>query len=66
MQKISLKKIPKFFIFSTLIFLMGCGKGFFKPGDARVVSPDPKERVKKNLEEGKGFRLDTITKIKLR
>ena len=48
MQKISLKKIPKFFIFSTLIFLMGCGKGFFKPGDARVVSPDPKERVKKS------------------
>jgi len=62
MQKISLKKICKFFIFSTLIFLMGCGKGFFKPGDARVISPDPKERVKKNLEEGKGFRLDTITK----
>ena len=62
MQKISLKKIPKFFIFSTLIFLMGCGKGFFKPGDARVVSPDPKERVKKNLEEGKGFRLDNVVK----
>ena len=32
------------------------------PGaDARKYPPDPKERVKKNLEEGRGFRLgDTI------
>ena len=28
-------------------------------GDARENPPDPKERVKKNLEEGRGFRLDT-------
>ena len=28
-------------------------------GDARKNPPDPKARVKKNLEEGKGFRLDT-------
>ena len=27
-------------------------------GDARKNPPDPKERVKKNLEEGRGFRLD--------
>ncbi len=27
-------------------------------GDARENPPDPKERVKKNLEEGRGFRLD--------
>ena len=33
------------------------------PGaDARKVSYDPKERVKKNLEEGKGFRLSNVTK----
>ena len=25
--------------------------------DARKISPDPKERVKKNIEEGRGFRL---------
>jgi hypothetical protein len=31
-------------------------------GDARTTSPDPKERVKKNLEEGRGFRLDTALK----
>ena len=29
-------------------------------GDAREISPDPKERVKKNLEEGRGFRLDNL------
>ena len=27
-------------------------------GDARKNPPDPKARVKKNLEEGKGFRLN--------
>tara|TARA_Y100000816_G_scaffold30833_1_gene19754 strand:+ start:115 stop:621 length:507 start_codon:yes stop_codon:yes gene_type:complete len=31
-------------------------------GDARKNPPDPKERVKKNLEEGKGFRLDNALK----
>ena len=29
-------------------------------GDARENPPDPNERVKKNLEEGKGFRLNDI------
>ncbi len=36
-----------------------------KGADARKVSPDPKERVKKNLEEGRGFRLmDAVGKKK--
>ena len=34
-------------------FLSSCG--IYDPSDARVVSPNSKERVKKNLEEGKGF-----------
>ncbi len=34
-------------------FLSSCG--IYKPVDARKVSPNSKERVKKNLEEGKGF-----------
>jgi len=34
-------------------FLSSCG--IYQPSDARVVSPNSKERVKKNLEEGKGF-----------
>ena len=50
------KKLSALFV---LIFtLTSCAKeGFFKPGDARKISPDPRERVKKNIEEGKGFRL---------
>ena len=32
-------------------FLNSCGTG----GDAKQFPPDPKERVKKNLEEGRGF-----------
>ncbi len=32
-------------------------------GDARKSPPDPKERVKRNIEEGRGFRLmDTVKK----
>lgn len=31
-------------------------------GDARENPPDPRERVKKNLEEGKGFRLNNMVK----
>ena len=48
----------KFFLITLMIFaLASCSKGFFKTGDARKNPPDPRERVKKNLEEGKGFRL---------
>ena len=31
-------------------------------GDAKENPPDPRERVKKNLEEGKGFRLNNVVK----
>ena len=36
-----------------LIFLNSCA--WWDPADARKVSPNADERVKKNLEEGKGF-----------
>ena len=53
-------KIKLFIPIILIIFTFtSCGKGFFKPGDARKNPPDPKLRVKKNLEEGKGFRLST-------
>ena len=43
------------------ISLLSCKSGL--PGaDARKVPYDPKERVKKNLEEGKGFRLMDLAK----
>ena len=45
-------------ILTSLIFILLSGCNGKLPGaDARKVSYDPKERVKKNLEEGRGFRL---------
>ena len=50
----------KLFLITLMIFaLTSCSKGFFKTGDARKNTPDPRERVKKNLEEGKGFRISS-------
>ena len=56
-----LKFIPK-----KLVFLIGgiivssllvsCG-GIWDPADARKVSPNAQDRVRKNLEEGRGFTL---------
>ncbi len=53
----------KFTLIILMIFtLTSCSQGFFKTGDARKNPPDPRERVRKNLEEGKGFRLmDSMT-----
>ena len=39
----------------SIVALSSCGP----PGDARKFPPNPEARVKKNLEEGRGFRLDT-------
>ena len=38
---------------ALLCLLDSCG--IYKPTDARKVSPNSQERVKRNLEEGKGF-----------
>ena len=38
---------------SLLVFLYACGYG----ADARQFPPDAESRVKKNIEEGRGFRL---------
>ena len=50
------------FILILPLFLISCsgpdGKMKFPGGDARKTPADPKERVKKNLEEGKGFTLN--------
>ena len=48
------KIIPCFLI---LIFLNACN-GKIPGADARKIPYDPNERVKRNLEEGKGFRID--------
>ena len=51
------------FFLSTIIifsFLYSCG--IYAPSDARKVSPNSKERVKKNLEEGKGISIGKMLK----
>jgi len=57
-----MNNIKKYLILavSSLILLpiiSSCNALKYKPVDAREVSPDPNERVKKNIEEGRGFRL---------
>ena len=54
------KYIPKkliFFFSGVLILnlLSSCGTGIWDPADARKVPANVNERVKKNLEEGRGF-----------
>ena len=61
----NLPKIYKFAAFFSIIILTfnSCAK---LPGaDARKYPPDPKLRVKKNLEEGRGFRLSEKIKLNL-
>ena len=41
-----------------ILFITSCG--LYKKSDARKVSPNPEERVKENMERGKGFRLKNV------
>jgi len=54
-----MNKIRVIFFCIFLSLILNACNGKIPGADARKVSYDPKERVKKNLEEGKGFRLDT-------
>jgi hypothetical protein len=62
-SKYCLIKIIKILSFVTLFgFLQyGCN-GKLPGGDARKFPDDPKLRVKKNLEEGRGFKLNDMLK----
>jgi hypothetical protein len=55
-------KILSFVTMLSLV-LMGCN-GKLPGGDARKNPADPAERVKKNLEEGRGFKLMDMSKSK--
>ena len=57
----NLKKTKIFIILGFILLVLSSCKGM-PGGDARKYPPDPKERVKKNLEEGRGFRLDNAFK----
>ena len=57
------KKILSITLYTLMaIYLSSCG-GFKMPGgDARKNPPEPEKRVQKNLEEGRGFRLNDAIK----
>ena len=58
-----LKKLILFFVIGlALVSLTSCES--MPGGDARENPPDPDLRVKKNLEEGRGFRLENAFKDK--
>ena len=59
--EIYLTKIYKIFGFLLFfaVFLNGCN-GKFPGADARKFPDDPKLRVKKNLEEGRGFKVGNL------
>ncbi len=57
--------LKKFIILSPLLFiLIGCKGGKLPGADARKVPYSAEERVKRNLEEGKGFRIGNLMKKK--
>mgnify|MGYP003951233783 CR=1 FL=1 len=45
------------FFLLILFFLSSCNALKYKPVDAKEYPPEPEKRVRKNLEEGRGFRL---------
>jgi len=55
-----LKKLKNlsFFLLFLPFLIISCGKGV----DARKYPPNPKERVKKNMDEGRGFRVMDVAK----
>ena len=52
-----MKLLRLIFLLSLTISLISCGPLAYKKTDARKFPADPKLRVEKNMEEGKGFRL---------
>ena len=43
-----------------IFFITSCG--LYKKSDAKKVSPNPKQRVKENMEKGQGFRVKNLLK----
>ena len=51
-------KLKEILLLIIIGLILNACNGKIPGADARKVSYDPRERVKKNLEEGRGFRLD--------
>ena len=54
--------IKKILISILLVVILNSCGGKLPGSDAKKYPPNPKERVKNNLEQGKGFRLDSAIK----
>lgn len=54
------KKFNFLITFFVFVFISSCG--IYQPSDARKVSPNADERVRKNLEEGRGVTLGSLMK----
>tara|TARA_Y100000389_G_scaffold67168_1_gene63410 strand:- start:280 stop:876 length:597 start_codon:yes stop_codon:yes gene_type:complete len=52
-----MKSLLILLILTGYLFQSGCGALKYKKVSAKDFPPDPRERVQKNIEEGKGFRL---------
>ena len=47
-------------LITIFLFITSCG--IYRPTDARKISTNANERVKKNMEEGRGFRISGLGK----
>ena len=56
------QSIMKFIIIFITIISLLTSCGIYRPTDARKVSPNDAERIKKNQEEGRGFTLGSLGK----
>ena len=54
--------LKKFLIIPLIFLLLSNCNGKMPGADARKFPADPKQRVKKNLEEGRGFRINDAVK----
>ena len=55
-----IRKIIAILVIPLMLALFVSSCGIYQPSDARKVSPNSKERVKKNLEEGKGLSMKKL------
>ena len=62
-KPISLSFIVKILLIG--IFFISSGCGIYKPVDARKVNPNAEERAKKNIEEGRSFKLFESNKARM-
>ena len=57
--------IKKIYLIITTFFALlasnACGPFKYKPVSAKDFPPEPEKRIKKNIEEGRGFKLGDLT-----